>query len=655
VIVMGDAGVGKSHLIDTRVHWRSQANQFFTSSVTSPQLQLYLGTGVVVHELSAPLLRDTRAATRRALVRLWRNAGPSVTIIVVVDARALATTPPDTLRELAELVRGKIRALPARCRPGVAVRVCLSHMDQIEGYDELVAVVGAQHGPVDVGALGDRLTDTRAVFAAARALIAAFDANLAYGLVHRPSEGFARLVGFYTAFPVLLAQLAPLLHAFTGDDADQPHHRPTELYLTSVVPDIHVGDPFAVDHDLVAVSIAQQRRFHRRTSLATAAGGVALVGVLMWRHDGQVAAAERATAGYRVQATSGAGVGEMQTREVAAAIERMHRGERLWLSQSFLERKHSPDGFADFLREHYLLPRLKVQTINRSTMLFLITLLYASEANGLAPLIRQHIELWVSKLGLPLAVVSTYLALSPTQYEVAETFDPIYTGSDWPGYVFERVKPLYDQPQRLSQDQLDDLNRDVPQLFDPREYAVRRQAIALVRAQVALATQPSIKTLLDSPLGVSEWVQSNAEALHGISSAVKNNYLAPTMACFAGRARCRAPAHAVEIDRRPHGLSRTRTPSPGRAVRLRRGGVEPQAGRSVRRPDDRERARLQPRAPRSHRSGSSRAPCGAAPSTLGTRHRCPPLEQPASTPPPSSHGRSLPRSTSSPRTPRTWG
>ena len=161
VIVMGDAGAGKSQLINARIDWRGQANQFFPSVVDSPHLQLYLGSGVVVHELAAPLLRDTRRATRRALVQLWRNLGPSATVVVAVDARTLATTPPDNLRELAELVRGKIGALPARCRAAISVRVCLTHLDQIDGYDELVAVIGTQHGPLDVRALGDRLTDAR--------------------------------------------------------------------------------------------------------------------------------------------------------------------------------------------------------------------------------------------------------------------------------------------------------------------------------------------------------------------------------------------------------------------------------------------------------------------------------------------------------------
>jgi tRNA(Leu) C34 or U34 (ribose-2'-O)-methylase TrmL len=85
-------------------------------------------------------LHDTRRTTRRALAQLWRNLGPGATVVLVVDARTLPTTPPDNLRELAELVRGKLGALPARCRAAVSVRVCLTHLDQIEGYDELATV-----------------------------------------------------------------------------------------------------------------------------------------------------------------------------------------------------------------------------------------------------------------------------------------------------------------------------------------------------------------------------------------------------------------------------------------------------------------------------------------------------------------------------------
>jgi type VI secretion system protein ImpL len=529
VIVLGDAGAGKSHLIDARVDWRGQANQFFPSAVESPLLQLYLGSDVVVHELSAPLLRDIGRTARRALTRLWRQLGPGATVIVVIDARALITTPPDTLRELAQLVRGKIRALPARCRAEVAIRVCLSHMDQIEGYDELVSVVGADHGAIEVAGLGQPFADASAVAAAAQAVMARYDGQLSYGLVNRTSAGFARLVGFYARFPVLLAQLAPLLGGLAGQDANQPRYAAPALYLTSLAPDNHVGDPFVVDRNLAAASIARQRRLHRRTSLAAAGLGVSLLSGLMWWHDGQVDRAEQAVTDYTGLIVPGRGPSESQARRVLGSIARMHSGERLWLDHSFVDRKQDLENqFADDLRRQYALPLIRSDHINRSTMLYIVAFIYASDDNGLRQLIRENRKLWVSKLELSDAVVSTYLEVCKQQYRIAESFDPKYTGSDWQGFVFDRLKPLYDQPQAISQGQLDDLLRDTPQLYDGREYIVRRRIIDLLTAQISLATQPSIKKLLDSPLGASEWVEGNIAALQGIRDALAISRLTPS-------------------------------------------------------------------------------------------------------------------------------
>ncbi|HWU88536.1 MAG TPA: type VI secretion protein IcmF/TssM N-terminal domain-containing protein [Kofleriaceae bacterium] len=528
VIVMGDAGSGKSHLIDARVDWRSQANQFFPSAVDNPVLQLYLGSSVVVHELSAPLLRDISRGTRRALARLWRYMGPSATVVVVVDARALSTTPSETLRELGQLVRGKIRAFPARCRSAVQVRVCLSHMDQIEGYDDFAAVVGAQHGAIDVGPLTERLVDAGALLAATKAVMASYDVNLAYGLTHRKSDAFTRLVGFSGAFPVLLTQLQPLLRSLTGEDPDQPRYRPSGLSLSSLVPESHVCDPFVVDRDLVASSIARQRRFHRRLSLAVAAAGVLSVGLLLWGHEARVAAAEQAISDYTTLVKSGPGSGDSQVRQVSGKLAWMHRSERLWLGHTFLERKHTLEAkLGKTLRDRYLLPLLKVQRINRSTMLYAVALLYASEDNGLRALIRDEIALWVSKLDIPTAVVSAYLDVSEQQYPVAEPFDPEYTGSQWQSYVFDQIKPLYEQPQRLTQAQLDKLKENPPTLYDEREYGVRKKIVELLSAQLALATHPPITKLLESPLGDSEWVEANVVALRAISQAMANNRLAP--------------------------------------------------------------------------------------------------------------------------------
>ena len=529
VLVLGDAGVGKSHVIGSRVDWRSQANQFFPSALGSPQLQLYLGSDVVVHELSAPLLRDLSRDTRRALSRLWRNVGPSTTAVVVVDARALVTTPPETLRELAQLVRGKLGALPARARDTLELRVCLSHMDHLEGYDELVAVLGAHHGPLDVGPLCHGIADASALLQAARTLMARYDANLAYGLTHRKSDSFASLVGFYSTFPVLLTQLAPLLSTLTGGDADQPSYPPSGLYLSALVPDAHVGDPFTVNQALVGASITRQRQRHRRGALATAALGLLAVIAMMGWHHRSVAAAELASASYVDAVSAGRPAGDVQLRQVAADLRAVHTDEFLWLDRSFIARKRALEAlFSHALRKQHLLPKLQVNTSDLSTMLYVVALIYAADDNGLRALILDHIDLWVTKVRLPLLVVSTYLEVTHRQYQVAEPFDPAYHGSDWQSYIYDRVRPLYDQPRRLTQAQLDELLRDPPQLHDAREYAVREQIIELLSAQVALATHPPIAKLIESPLGSSQWVEDNITALHGINAVVARSRLTPT-------------------------------------------------------------------------------------------------------------------------------
>ncbi|HSS01559.1 MAG TPA: hypothetical protein VLM79_31085, partial [Kofleriaceae bacterium] len=527
VIVMGDAGTGKSHVIDSRVDWRGQANQFLPSASDTPVLQLYLGRDVVVHELSVPLLRDITPAVRRALARLWRRIGPSVVVVVVVDARAVATTPPNVLRELGQLVRGKIRALPARCRGRVEVRLCLTHLDQFPGYTDFVSVLGADPDPLDIAALAAAPANDRAWREAADELIAKYEPNLAYGLGDLSIEAFAQLLEFYAAFPALLTQLAPLPCALAGDGLDEVRYRFSGLYLGSSDRDRHIGDPFVVNRGAIGVSIDEHRRFHRRASALTAAAGMALVAALMAWHAASVNAVEHAVTVYgERQAAHDAD--ESHVRRVVGELARMQRGERLWLGHAFVERKRVlGERFAKALRDQYLLPKLHAERINRATMLYVVALIYASDRRGMRALIREHIPSWATKLDLTSTVIEAYLDVSRDPYQVAEQFDPEYTGSDWPGYVFDRIKPLYDKP-RVTQADLDSLDQDPPQLYDEREYAVRRQIVDKLSSQLALATHPPITKLLESPLGASDWVEANIGPLRGIHDAIAVHKLAPT-------------------------------------------------------------------------------------------------------------------------------
>ena len=52
IILLGGAGSGKSSLVEQYTDWRRQSEQFFLGHAQDPNLQVYLGSRVVIQELS---------------------------------------------------------------------------------------------------------------------------------------------------------------------------------------------------------------------------------------------------------------------------------------------------------------------------------------------------------------------------------------------------------------------------------------------------------------------------------------------------------------------------------------------------------------------------------------------------------------------------
>lgn len=547
VVVMGEPGVGKSTLIASRVSWRGQANQYYPSAANSPEMQLYMGPDVVAHELSAPLLRDVSGKTRRALTRMWRHMGPSAVVVAVLDARTLATTPPQTLRELAQLMRGKVRLFPRSQRKRVEMRVVLSNMDQLEGYREFAAVVGAKHGPLDVHLLGEDYVD-------AAALVAAFDSNLSYGLTSQTGDEFRRLVSFYSKFPAVLAPLAPFLQALRGDDSYGDRYPLSELHLSSLTPEEHVGNPFRADPAQVAASAAQERKRHVYGSLAVAAAGIALVGGLSYWHYNRIADADAMVDAYNaeldatnvdsqiVQAATLHGL----RKRASASIRKMRETEWLWLRRSFTERKnHVEETFTQAIRDEYLLPRLKAdESVDRLEAARVVSLLYGSRKNALGALVKRHKGLWAGPLDIPAQTIRDYVDNSPARYEPLLPFELADDRDTWPKYLYVHLRPAFEKStltlvpggrgtttgttsgttsggQATNKRAIDVKNR-LPRLSSRKEYQVLTRAIELLSADEALAAHPPIAALIRDPPEDSEWVTANFAQLSGLQSMIAN-------------------------------------------------------------------------------------------------------------------------------------
>ena len=104
---------GKSCLIDTYTDWQGLARQFYPSYTTDPQLQIYLGSKVIVQEIPSALFNDTSEPARAALLRLWRACfrKKKPTVVVVINGAALNTDSPESLKKQAQTIRGKINIL----------------------------------------------------------------------------------------------------------------------------------------------------------------------------------------------------------------------------------------------------------------------------------------------------------------------------------------------------------------------------------------------------------------------------------------------------------------------------------------------------------------------------------------------------------------
>ncbi len=539
IVVVGDAGVGKTHSVGCHVDWRGQSHQFLPSVDHGAALQLYLGPEVVVHELSAPLLHDVSGDAKRALQTLWRNMGPSATLVLALDARTLLTTPPAALRELAQLVRGKIGLFPARCRASTEVRVYLGHLDQIEGYEEFAAAIGSSHGPLELDPSGEGPSD-------AERLVEAFDAHLAHALTHRSGEEFDRMVGFYAVLPKLIAGLTPLLEGLRGkDEPFADRHPARRLYLGSSVPRSHVGNPYKVDSSQIAGSLRRQRRRGLRGGLVLATSLSAVAGGLLYWHAQRIEAAADEVEKFRQLAVFDADGGDLDDNEeaateaVARAFSAMHDSEILWFERTFEADKREIDrDFEAAIRTAYLEPRLTRDDADRVELLYVTTLIYASRDNELGELIDANLSTWAAELdepGIHLSerVITSYIQSSREPYAGTVLYPAGIEqgGREWPDYLAELDAALHDHT--IAPEEAERLRSDLPELRGLHHYEVLAKLLKIVQGDPLLGDRlaPLLSQRYDA------WTIRNHDALADLRATIEQLVVEPALTKSWGLAR----------------------------------------------------------------------------------------------------------------------
>ncbi|MBZ4396706.1 type VI secretion IcmF C-terminal domain-containing protein [Myxococcus sp. AS-1-15] len=271
VVVLGPAGAGKTTLIDLEVDWRRQERQFMPSHTSDPLLQMFLGPDKVVHEVSASLLEDDSQEARRALSRLWKSSfrRQKGRVVVALDARWLAETPPDEVRRVIQLVRGKINLLSEASRGSVETRLCLTHMDSLVGFSDFAQLLRSHGIPLhwDVPPSGEegRLA----------AGLQPLEQYFALGLVSLSVDAFGRLEEFYARGGESFAALARFVTGLVEGGTLSYRPELTRVYVSSPAADARSAGVFAIAAEKRNVELrARYRGKHLRRCAALLALGV---------------------------------------------------------------------------------------------------------------------------------------------------------------------------------------------------------------------------------------------------------------------------------------------------------------------------------------------------------------------------------------------
>lgn len=539
VLVLGPAGGGKSQLIDAQVDWQAQKKRFLPSVTDDALLQIYIGSRIVVQEVSAALLADDSADARRALKRLWarstRNRSPGV--VVVVDAVALGNTAPEELRRQAQLVRGKIDLLQEIHRRPVRISVCLTHMDRFSGFAELADVASRHQLPlaVDLRSLAQR--DGRDV-----QVFGAREDHLGVALAASPAESFARVVELMASS----GGLGPLLGAFLAPLCDK-----SRLAVPPELDKLYFFAPGAeADRVLDRASVApapkaQARTVVRRRVWRLAAVGAAAalyLGLAHANHARKLDAAAAAVAAYQTACQPGAAAASELGRSLERADATLHgveSAERWWpllRLSARADKRRLAAAAVTCTRASYLLPIASHGAVeSRELAVYLVGLLYAARDNALGEWIAPRAAAWAADLHVPERAVSAYIYWSAHAWRdpialqpPAADSDPTLSLKPWIEF-FARLQAAYD-----SQDVGSELA------------ALQARAAQLTEAVDRSHKYPDVSTLLAllppiAPFDVTgllkvsrrdeaiQWIEHNRAPLEGVLAMVQDGDLTPAV------------------------------------------------------------------------------------------------------------------------------
>jgi hypothetical protein len=419
-IVLGEAGAGKSALIERFVDWRGQSAQFHPSYVEDPLLQIYRGTRSLVQELSATLLQDASPEAHKALAQLWRplRCGRPPRVVIALSATRLMKMGTDELVRQAQLARGKLDLLAELVRRPVEATIVVTHADQLVGFLELAEVLRDHDKALRVELLpNDEALNLERAFGG-------FEQYLPLMLSTSTPPGYLKALALFDELAGLTRAIDIFVRTLRSADSIAPAPRVAEVALASSK---EKGDaawsPFAA-----TITADDVRRFKPLRRHALWAEALLLASTLHMTLGYEAARARIDESSRRLDAVLEAPLdGDARAdwvEDLAAA--RRSLGRRLlpgfFASDTTFVHAELRRRFVAGVRERLLLPHLMPEERGKDGAIGLygLSLLYASNRSELGKFVLAHVAQWADALGLPAPLVRAYVeaaepALAPTE------------------------------------------------------------------------------------------------------------------------------------------------------------------------------------------------------------------------------------------------
>ncbi len=409
-IVLGEAGSGKSSLVDTYTDWKGQARQFYPSYTVSPYLQIYLASKALVQEIPPWILNDTSKTIRTALKKLWKPIfkNRDATVVIVLNANDLLSGSPETLKIQAQTMRGKINLLSSIRKRPVKVHIALTHMDKIEGFIEFSDFL------FDNGIALDIEFKSQDILKQLPECLDVYEKWIPLALTSLPAEKYMKILAFLNEAPELFPALKEFIQILQATDPLSKKPEITRLYLTSKEQKhIKVSNPFNVTVDKDENLFAPARR-HKiiAASLAVLACSY-FIGSFIYEHN----KVNDMYATLKQVELSPSNTYDTRLHNILKDLSSYEDSYRSYIVPNYFYKtdKLIRQRCINDIRTIYILPKLKEYKLDGNTtnqsnhILLTLSLLYANRHNDLGKLILDKQLFWKENLAFKKNLITDYV------------------------------------------------------------------------------------------------------------------------------------------------------------------------------------------------------------------------------------------------------